>query len=382
MLAPIAARLGWTTNSPADPIRESTSLFSEAIFRRLLVLERKRSERSGRPFALVCLDVFRLTDESGRLDPVARDAVVAVLLRAFRETDVAGWYSENRIVSVLLTELGGADRLALRSIIREKLDRCVLSGLPREISARVSGAVYYFPEEHGVEIPKRVREVLYPDLAPARGRPGGAFLKRTMDLAGSLVLLTLLAPLMLWIALSIKLTSPGPAFFRQTRLGRFGRSFEFLKFRSMYIDTDSSVHERYVEAFIKNGRRTTRSRDGRPLFKIVGDLRVTPVGRILRRTSLDELPQLLNVLMGDMSLVGPRPPIPYEVKQYELWHRRRILEVKPGLTGFWQVRGRSRTTFDEMVRMDLLYARKCSPWLDLRLLLETPLAVVRGDGAY
>ena len=118
------------------------------------------------------------------------------------------------------------------------------------------------------------------------------------------------------------------------------------------------------------------------MFKITDDPRVTPVGRFLRRTSLDELPQFLNVLLGEMSLVGPRPPLPYEVEAYDVWHRRRLLEARPGITGLWQVNGRSRTKFDDMVRLDLQYARKQSLWLDLKILLRTPAAVVSGDGAY
>jgi lipopolysaccharide/colanic/teichoic acid biosynthesis glycosyltransferase len=118
------------------------------------------------------------------------------------------------------------------------------------------------------------------------------------------------------------------------------------------------------------------------VYKLTNDKRITPVGKFLRRTSLDELPQLLNVLSGDMSLVGPRPPIPYELATYQTWHRRRVLEVKPGITGLWQVTGRSRVKFDEMVRLDLRYATSWTPWLDLKILLQTPLAVIRGSGAY
>jgi lipopolysaccharide/colanic/teichoic acid biosynthesis glycosyltransferase len=118
------------------------------------------------------------------------------------------------------------------------------------------------------------------------------------------------------------------------------------------------------------------------VFKLTNDPRITPIGRLLRRTSLDELPQFLNVLKGQMSLVGPRPPIPYEVDCYEAWHKRRLLTVKPGITGLWQVKGRSRTTFDEMVRLDLQYARTWSLWLDLKIILKTPGAMVSGDGAH
>jgi lipopolysaccharide/colanic/teichoic acid biosynthesis glycosyltransferase len=178
------------------------------------------------------------------------------------------------------------------------------------------------------------------------------------------------------------LTSPGPILFRQKRLGQYGKGFTFLKFRSMYATSDPAVHEAYVRSFItaRNGSKT----DGEPdyIYKLTSDSRVTAVGRFLRRTSLDELPQFLNVLTGKMSLVGPRPPVPYEFASYNTWHKRRLIAVKPGITGLWQVEGRSRVKFDEMVRMDLEYAKAWSIWLDIKILLQTPRAVVMGGGAY
>jgi lipopolysaccharide/colanic/teichoic acid biosynthesis glycosyltransferase len=144
----------------------------------------------------------------------------------------------------------------------------------------------------------------------------------------------------------------------------------------MYADNDPEIHKKYVHSLIE--KKVSES----GTFKIKNDPRVTPLGRFLRKSSLDELPQLINVLKGEMSLVGPRPPIPYEFEKYSVWHRRRILEVKPGITGEWQVNGRSRTTFDEMVRMDLRYIQNQSIWLDLKILLKTPLAVMMANGAY
>jgi lipopolysaccharide/colanic/teichoic acid biosynthesis glycosyltransferase len=144
----------------------------------------------------------------------------------------------------------------------------------------------------------------------------------------------------------------------------------------MYAETDDAIHEDYMKSFISG----TASSNG--FYKLMKDPRVTPIGKLLRRTSLDELPQFLNVLQGSMSLVGPRPPIQYEVNRYHLWHRRRFLEVKPGITGLWQVTGRSKVTFDEMVRLDLQYAKSWSLWLDLKILLQTPRAVFTGGGAF
>jgi len=206
--------------------------------------------------------------------------------------------------------------------------------------------------------------------------------KRGIDLIGSLAALVLFLPFFLIIPILIKLTSPGPVFFRQDRLGQFGRVFTFLKFRSMHINNDDGIHRDFIKNFIADKIAKNDSGDEPFVYKIKADPRLTPIGNFLRKSSLDELPQFLNVLKGEMSLVGPRPPIPYEVVNYELWHRRRILAQKPGITGLWQVTGRSLTTFDGMVRLDLRYSRKWSLLFDLKLLLATPMAVIRGKGAY
>jgi lipopolysaccharide/colanic/teichoic acid biosynthesis glycosyltransferase len=151
----------------------------------------------------------------------------------------------------------------------------------------------------------------------------------------------------------------------------------------MYVNNDDFVHQKFVTELISSeSKDKSPGKDGDGVYKLKDDKRITGVGRFLRRTSLDELPQLFNVLQGEMSLVGPRPAIPYELAAYQTWHRRRVLETKPGITGVWQVTGRSRVKFDEMVRMDLRYALAWSPWLDVKILLRTPFAVIRGSGAY
>jgi lipopolysaccharide/colanic/teichoic acid biosynthesis glycosyltransferase len=167
-------------------------------------------------------------------------------------------------------------------------------------------------------------------------------------------------------------------------MGRYGTRFTFLKFRSMYVENDDSIHKEYVARLIAGGFRAGDASAGAQdtVFKIKEDPRVTRVGRFLRRSSLDELPQLFNVFHGEMSLVGPRPPLPYEYACYNTWHRRRLLTVKPGITGLWQVCGRSMVSFDDMVRLDLRYAETWSVWLDLKILCMTPAAVLSGEGAY
>ena len=201
-----------------------------------------------------------------------------------------------------------------------------------------------------------------------------------MDILLSLVLLIILAPLLLIIAGLIKLSSPGPVIFRQVRVGQMLKPFMMCKFRTMYANADHGVHHHYVSWFITSSDKG-QEQDQNAFFKLKNDTRITPLGHFLRRTSLDELPQLWNVLIGEMSLVGPRPPLWYELQQYKPWHRRRVLESKPGITGLWQVVGRSRTTFDEMVRLDLQYARTMSLWGDIKILLATPVAVITGKGA-
>lgn len=207
------------------------------------------------------------------------------------------------------------------------------------------------------------------------------FIKRASDIAISAFALILLSPVLLLISLFIKLDSRGAILFRQERVGMDGRKFLCYKFRTMRSDADESIHR---EAYRKNifGEREANAGDTeKPVFgKVKNDPRITRIGKFLRRTSLDELPQLLNVLKGDMSVVGPRPPIPYEVEEYDLRHRKR-LDMKPGITGLWQVSGRNRIAFEEMVKIDLFYIENWSLWLDLKIILLTLPAILRGDGA-
>jgi lipopolysaccharide/colanic/teichoic acid biosynthesis glycosyltransferase len=190
------------------------------------------------------------------------------------------------------------------------------------------------------------------------------------------------SPLMLITALAVKLTSPGPVIFRQMRIGREGKPFPFYKFRSMRCDSDDTVHREYVKNLIQGRHDEINEGDADdPVYKLRSDSRITAVGRIIRRASIDELPQLFNVLKGEMSLVGPRPPIPYEIENYQPWHMRRLQEVRPGITGLWQVDGRSKTSFDDMVRLDLRYIRNWSLWLDFKILFKTVVVVIRCDGA-
>ena len=225
----------------------------------------------------------------------------------------------------------------------------------------------------------------YPDYPKhERSRKNALKMKRIIDVIGSITGILIFSPLFVLIPILIKLTSRGPVFFRQERVGQYEKNFMFLKFRSMYSGNNDAVHKEFVHNLIpkKTPCDAGDNGSGKKVFKITNDKRVTPIGKILRKTSMDELPQFINVLRGEMSLAGPRPPIPYELEKYDSWHRRRVLEIKPGITGLWQVMGRSSTSFDEMVRLDLQYATNWSLWLDIKILLKTPWAIFGGKGAY
>jgi exopolysaccharide biosynthesis polyprenyl glycosylphosphotransferase len=207
------------------------------------------------------------------------------------------------------------------------------------------------------------------------------FVKRASDIVTAIAALVITSPIWLVIAVLIRRDSPGPIFFRQERVGMDGRIFLCLKFRTMHVDADEDLHRESYRQNIAGTMDEASVDDRKPAFgKVPNDPRITKVGRRLRRYSFDELPQLINVLQGQMSIVGPRPPIPYEVHDYDIWHRKR-LDMKPGITGLWQVSGRNRLTFDEMVRADLYYIENWSIWLDLKIILLTIPALWRDDGA-
>jgi lipopolysaccharide/colanic/teichoic acid biosynthesis glycosyltransferase len=275
--------------------------------------------------------------------------------------------------------LNGTTRAETQAAINSKILTLLSQHLKPSEVHEIEITFNFFPEKDlGGEDVIRSRNKLYTDRRnPHVSRKIFTVLKRTTDIVFSLVALVVLSPLFLLISLLLKMTSPGPVFYRQKRVGESGVEFTFLKFRSMYVANDSKIHQEFTQNLI-------RGNVGNPngIYKIQRDPRITGFGRILRASSLDELPQFINVLVGQMSLVGPRPPIPYEFDCYQLWHRRRILEARPGITGLWQVNGRSRTSFDEMVRMDLQYIQNPSLWVDLKILLKTPYAMVGGRGAY
>jgi len=319
-------------------------ILNEETFHRMISLERRRTERSRKPFLLMLLDM------GGHLpsDATAKilNKIMAGLSGSTRETDEAGWYKSGCIVGVMFTEIGLDDRNSIVTTMTERVGAALRTDLSAEQFDQVSLSFHVYPEEwnHDHDVPKRPSTpARYPDLSKrenARRISGG--MKRVMDVVGSVTALILASPVFLAIALAIKATSKGPVFFRQKRIGQYGTPFVFLKFRSMYTGNDASTHKEYVQKLIAGKAERSLDGNGEGAFKLTKDPRVTLVGAFLRRTSLDELPQFINVLRGEMSLVGPRPPVPYEVEAYDVWHRRRLLEAKPGITGLWQISERSR----------------------------------------
>jgi lipopolysaccharide/colanic/teichoic acid biosynthesis glycosyltransferase len=366
--------------SEAAPLGERSILKAED-FRRMITIERKRSERSRKPFMLLLLDMGDdlPSEKNGKI----LGKIVSALSASTRDTDVTGWYSDNCVVGVMFTEISSGEGASTPSTIITRVTQTLQKNLSLEQFNKVTLSFHVFPEGWDEEAEQGpTNRTLYPDLSQREdGRKLSRVTKRLMDILGSSLALAFFSPLFLVIAAAVRLTSSGPVFFRQRRVGQHGNTFVFLKFRSMYTNNDAKVHKQYVQQLIAGkADKHPANGNGQGVYKLTKDSRITRVGAFLRKTSLDELPQFLNVLKGEMSLVGPRPPIPYEVEAYDIWHRRRLLEAKPGITGLWQVSGRSRIKFDDMVRLDLQYARNWSPWMDIKILLRTPSAMVLGEG--
>jgi exopolysaccharide biosynthesis polyprenyl glycosylphosphotransferase len=368
---------------PDIPVEQSQDILDEEKFKRVLCRERKRAERSGESMLLLLFDLTDIVDREERAHVFA--VVAEPIPCAIRQTDVCGWLKSSELLGIIFTDIARHAVKQAVQTVESKVRGCIKAKLFASVYQRLRISVLVFPDEHGGQEegdwfnPLFYPEIYQRDMATRLAEAG----KRFMDVVGSLVALLLFSPLFIVIAILIKLTSPGPVLFRHVRIGQYGKPFTFLKFRSMHVNNNDSIHREYIRKLIVNkttGEQSSANKEA--VFKIRDDPRITPIGNFLRKSSLDELPQFINVLKGEMSMVGPRPPIPYEVDDYAPWHRYRIFVRKPGITGLWQVKGRSRTTFDDMVRLDLQYSRTWSLWLDVKLLLATPMAVIRGKGAY
>jgi lipopolysaccharide/colanic/teichoic acid biosynthesis glycosyltransferase len=378
------------------------NILKKSEFTDLIYYERERSERTNNPFSLIHVDFKK---NNGNTNAQAFKEFIKTIATEFRTIDRAGW-TKNNTICILLpeTQITGAKYAAVK--FKNKLKEClgeesslldfVVSTYPeildfkqnkmhsKETKSRSSSSPEIYTMEYASNplmsdlIPLDSSLIL--DLGEIGFRDDWQFvMKRLIDIAGALFGLIIFSPLILIIAAAIKLTSKGPLLFQQERMGYKGKKFPFLKFRSMHTDNDENIHREFIKKHIKgNHNEINMESEDQPCYKMKNDPRITPLGKILRISSMDELPQFFNVLMGQMSLVGPRPPIPYELDNYQSWHMKRVLNVKPGITGLWQVKGRSLTTFDEMVRLDLQYAKNWDLWLDFKILFSTFKVVLTG----
>ena len=355
-------------------------LFDEGFFKDTVTRERKRTERSGLAMVMLLVSV----QDGRRLDtPSVFEGVAKALSAVKSEIDILGWFERHSVMGLIVPEVDAAGLTATAERLEGEFRREIASRFEENLAERVSIRLCVYPEPQclGDEGLQAVDPFLYPELHGRQARiTHFQVVKRGMDILVSLLLLIILSPLLLAIAGLVKVSSRGPVLFRQVRIGQRMKPFMFFKFRTMYVGSDHAIHHSYVSWFISSSGKAQEN-EKHTFFKMTNDPRITPIGHLIRKTSLDELPQLWNVLRGDMSLVGPRPPLRYEVQQYKPWHRHRVLGAKPGITGLWQVTGRSRTTFDEMVRLDLRYAREQSFWADTKIFLATPAAVIKGSGA-
>jgi lipopolysaccharide/colanic/teichoic acid biosynthesis glycosyltransferase len=377
--APAMKKIARTEYASRPTFHGDNGLLTEQSFHQAIVRERRRSERSGKPFLLMLLERDKSSSSEEHSKLISE--ILSPLSLSTRETDVVGWYKKDLSLGVIFTEIKIEDQASIGEVMLARMTEVLRNKLTVEQFGQITITFHLFPEDWDHQDENRSSNPrLYPDLLKGQhSRTVPRVFKRAIDVLGSILALLIFSPVFLVIALAIKLNSRGPVLFRQQRVGQYGALFTFLKFRSMYTNSDPRSHMEYVRRMIAGeAKKQPSNGNGEGVYKLTDDDRITRVGAFLRRSSLDELPQLFNVLKGEMSLVGPRPPLPYEVAVYDLWHRRRLLEAKPGITGLWQVSGRNRIDFDEMVRLDLTYAKTWSPWLDVKILLRTPRAVLEG----
>ncbi len=330
-----------------------------AVFHALLNHERSRSDREGSEFSLVVLDVTGLESNGRGIQLVAR-----TIKAKMRSIDEFGWL-DSRNIGILLpvTKNEGGRRFAHR----------LCDSIPTPPSP-IPSMVYTYPAHWLPGSDADIGDESGGDGHPNEKAIGNVFCKRVpvwkrgIDFVGSLLLLFLLSPLFLLLVSYIKAVSPGKAFFRQQRVGYRGKLFTFMKFRTMHENNNADAHRQYWKELIKSDKPMEKLDCGR-------DPRIIPGGKIIRKACLDELPQLFNVLRGEMSLVGPRPCIPYEAEEYLRWHRHRF-DILPGMTGLWQVSGKNKLSFEQMVRLDISYANRMSPLRDLKILLLTVPAII------
>ena len=425
-------------NGNAHPVSLDNGYFeSSEYFRNRFLIEKRRAERKDYEFSLIIID---LLEEVAKVQPGSdhnsldstENVLLTTLQMILRATDVIVKYCPSKL-AILLPDTGkkGAELVierinkAVKEIVTQflldifsktkiysycypvqadEIDKLVDNKLVTEKNSTIAlektirgVKSNYFQMRNSTDISKRSAIKVSSKNTIALENPlcllnevffdftgnWQNIFKRYFDISISLFAIILLSPIFLFISIFIKITSPGPVFFKQGRVGYMGKIFTIYKFRTMYQVEDEQIHKQYVKNFINNSNlKIEDSGQDNQVYKIINDPRVTPIGRFLRRTSLDEIGQFINVLKGEMSLVGPRPPIPYEVEMYDLWHKRRFLTTKPGITGLWQIYGRNTIEFNDMVRLDLAYVKNWSLSLDFKIILKTIKAVLSMKGAY
>jgi lipopolysaccharide/colanic/teichoic acid biosynthesis glycosyltransferase/GGDEF domain-containing protein len=374
-------------DTPSTPLE---NIYTQKEFLVVLNRARAQADRNGHCFALATFDVTAKEVQSISLKSIAK-----LLSTRIRATDAVGWFDESQL-GVYLYDSNAKDAQGFCQEVHKQLG-C-------DISSRVYVYPYYYKQNLpadegssgkrqaigvGLERYEKVQYALFGSGAPfedqtrwfcssecdvaddysqglepifGRRHP---YWKRAFDLCVATAILLVCSPIIIALALYIKIVSPGPVLFKQERVGYLGRRFTCWKFRSMHVNNDARKHRAYLHDLINNGRAMTKMED---------DPRIIPFGKYIRASGIDELPQLLNVLRGEMSLIGPRPPIPYEVERYHRWFHGRF-DTKPGLTGLWQVSGKNRLSFQEMIRLDIRYNKRLSLLRDIIILLRTPTAV-------
>ena len=335
------------------------NIFTYEEFKALITYERSRSDRNGSVFSIIILDTSQKKQKDLK-------KIVNKISQVSRTIDCLGWY-ENDNIAILLPDTKEEGAIVLGNKLISELNL---------IKENVHLEIYSYPDHwlSNIDIAekKNLRNIVKKtnkDIIEHLFVTNLPVWKRLLDIGVSLTMLLVASPILILTMVYIKIVSPGPIFFTQNRIGYKGMPFKFYKFRSMHHGNNQGYHGKHSQSFIKDGDVPMEKLDG-------NDPRIIPGGKILRKSCIDEMPQLLNVLMGDMSLVGPRPCIPYEAEEYLRWHTHRF-DTVPGLTGLWQVSGKNKLTFKQMIRLDIAYCRNMSLWSDIKIILKTPLAIFK-----
>jgi lipopolysaccharide/colanic/teichoic acid biosynthesis glycosyltransferase len=353
------------TRRAAVPLDE---VLCRAHFLKQIQRERRRADRSKSPLSIA---LFRF-DGNTKNAMRSVDKLVKIIFDRKRETDILGDLG-NGLIAVLLPDTDAAGTHYFAHSIAERAAPLPFARCSATYPDQLFESLAAIPAG-----PQQLTTAVFGE--PSRNSALSRGVKRLIDLFGATAALIVFSPLMMTAAIAVACTSRGPVIFKQVRLGRGAVPFVFYKFRTMYCNADDRIHREHVERLIKAGAQNGPSAQS-TWSKLSADPRITPLGALLRKTSIDELPQLFNVVKGDLSLVGPRPALPYEAENYQSWHLRRIFDRKPGISGLWQACSRGESTFDDMVRMDIQYIRNWSIALDIKILIKTIMVVLRRTGA-